>query len=140
MADVEDLSELRGGYDAAVCRRLLGHVRDPVRALQQMASIAKVVVAIEPTRPAGPAGEVLDVLGEAWLGASLEQLLAAAGLVDVRGFEVPGATPPLPRKETDRDVFLARGGGESVWEAWRTAPDPAVRLRAGIGVTTIARR
>lgn len=120
VADAEDLYEQPAGhYDLAVCRRLLLHVRRPSEVLRQMARIVRSgghVAAIEPGRPEGLAGDVLDTIGERWWGTRLTELFAEAGLAHVTVARVPGAPPPLPTSPTDRDQFLAMGGTFARWE------------------------
>jgi SAM-dependent methyltransferase len=136
VADAEDLSTLPPGrYDLAVCRRLLLHVRSPVGVLRQMARLVRsggAVAAIEPIPPEGLAGEILAVLGEAWLGSRLRELLGEAGLTHARVAPLPGVPPPLPTHPLDRDQFLAAGGTETRWEQWLKSVRPTQSLWGGI--------
>jgi len=136
VADAEDLFEQpEGRYDLAVCRKLLLHVRRPTEVLRQMARVVRTggrVAVIEPVRPEGLAGEVLDAVGEAWLGARLGELLTAAGLTAVSTSPLPGAAPPRPATPTDRDQFLGSGGTLATWARHLAADPIADGLRGGI--------
>ncbi|MCP4872474.1 MAG: class I SAM-dependent methyltransferase [Proteobacteria bacterium] len=136
VADAEDLYEQPAGkYDLAVCRRLLLHVRRPSEVLRQMARIVRsggAVAAIEPGVPDGLAGDVLDAIGERWLGRRLADLFAEAGLPDVTVARVEGSPPPLPTSPTDRDQYLGSGGTLERWEQHLAQLRPTEGLWGGI--------